>query len=144
MSSKASFTLATALPHRDFSAPVIPSLSLGLSLSSPYLMPERLDSFMRRMLVSRISRRVLAEHHLALSTAFYGQDDDPDDGDHVGIIYTGLKVRDSIKRCVKLLRDRQYHIGIPEELRQLGTDWPGVVIDGHVDTKLAYIREHLE
>ncbi|KAF7355339.1 Protein-serine/threonine kinase [Mycena sanguinolenta] len=46
---------------------VIPTLALGLSLSSPHLSPDDLDSFMRRMLVSRISRRVLAEHHIALS-----------------------------------------------------------------------------
>jgi pyruvate dehydrogenase kinase 2/3/4 len=60
---------------------------------------------MRRMLVSRISRRVLAEHHLALSSAFHGRDHDPDGGDHVGIIYTNLKVKDSIQRCVRYLTD---------------------------------------
>ncbi|KAF9652219.1 alpha-ketoacid dehydrogenase kinase [Thelephora ganbajun] len=128
----------------DEHGPVIPSLSLGLSLSSQYLAPERLDSFMRRMLVSRISRRVLAEHHLALSSAFHGRDHDPDGGDHVGIIYTNLKVKDSIQRCVRYLTEAADQS--PEEKN------PGkavlrrhnVVIDGQLDTEFSYIREHLE
>lgn len=123
---------------------MIPTLALGLSLSSPYLAPDRLDSFMRRMLVSRISRRVLAEHHLALSDTLHGQDNDPDGGEHVGIIYTGLSVRNSIDRCVRLLRERPYHLGSPKELCDLATTRPKVTIDGHVDTKFGYIREHLE
>lgn len=57
------YSLLQSLANRSFSATVIPALSLGLSLSSPYLAPERLDSFIRRMLISRISRRVLVEHH---------------------------------------------------------------------------------
>lgn len=99
---------------------------------------------MRRMLVSRISRRVLAEHHLALSSAFHGRDHDPDGGDHVGIIYTNLNVKDCIQRCVRYLTDAANQS--PEEkipgkalLRE-----PKVVIDGQLDTEFSYIREHLE
>ena len=117
---------------------MIPSLSLGLSLSSQYLAPERLDSFMRRMLVSRISRRVLAEHHLALSSAYHGRDHDPDGGDHVGIIYTNLRVKDSIQRCVKYLTEEDQASG-----RGL-LKKPNIVIDGQLDTEFSYIREHLE
>jgi len=123
---------------------VIPNLALGLSLSSQYLAPERLDSFMRRMLVSRISRRVLAEHHLALSSAFHGRDHDPDGGDHVGIIYTNLKVKDSIERCVRYLTEAADQS--PEE-RSTGKAFfrrSNVVIDGQLDTEFSYIREHLE
>jgi pyruvate dehydrogenase kinase 2/3/4 len=116
---------------------VIPSLSLGLSLSSHFLAPERLDSFMRRMLVSRISRRVLAEHHLALSSAFHGRDHDPDGGDHVGIIYTNLNVKDCIQRCVRYLAAADQSPG--ERIKK-----PKVVIDGQVHTEFSYIREHLE
>ena len=131
------------------SGPVIPSLSLGLSLSSQYLAPERLDSFMRRMLVSRISRRVLAEHHLALSSAFHGRDHDPDGGDHVGIIYTNLKVKDSIQRCVRYLTEAadQSSPTWLEDGRGPGEPSlraPNVVIDGQLDTEFSYIREHLE
>jgi len=125
------------------SAVVIPNLSLGLSLSSPYLAPELLDSFMRRMLVSRISRRVLAEHHLALSHSFNTEVKESGINDrHVGIIYTDLNVKRSIDKCAKLLKEHPHHIdenhGIPS------THWPDVVVDGHLDTTFAYIKEHVE
>ena len=99
---------------------------------------------MRRMLVSRISRRVLAEHHLALSSAFHGRDRDPDGGEHVGIIYTNLKVKDCIQRCMKYLADA---VNQPSEGRNPGKAFlgkPRVVIDGQLDAEFSYIREHLE
>jgi hypothetical protein len=123
---------------------VIPSLSLGLSLSSHFLAPERLDSFMRRMLVSRISRRVLAEHHLALSSAFHGRDRDPDGGDHVGIIYTNLKVKDCIQRCVRYLSESADQSPEEPDPGKAFFKKPNVVIDGQLDTEFSYIREHLE
>jgi len=126
------------------SGPVIPSLALGLSLSSQYLAPERLDSFMRRMLVSRISRRVLAEHHLALSSAFHGRDHDPDGGDHVGIIYTNLKVKDCVQRCVRYLTDAANQSAEERNPGKVLPRRPNVVIDGQLDTEFSYIREHLE
>ena len=101
------------------------------------------------MLVSRISRRVLAEHHVALSSAFHGMDHDPDGGDHVGIIYTNLKVKDSIQRCVRYLTEAADQ-SLPtwlEDERESGKTilrMPNVVIDGQLDTEFSYIREHLE
>jgi hypothetical protein len=125
------------------SAVVIPNLSLGLSLSSPYLAPELLDSFMRRMLISRISRRVLAEHHLALSDSYNGKVEESSTTEqHVGIIYTGLNVKQSIDKCTKLLKERSHHTdenyGVPS------THWPDVIVEGHLDTNFAYIKEHVE
>ncbi|TFY81850.1 hypothetical protein EWM64_g2162 [Hericium alpestre] len=120
----------------DEHAVVIPSLTLGLSLASPYLDPDQLDTFMRRMLVSRISRRVLAEHHIALSNAFSKR---AAGNDHVGIIYTDLSVKESVKKCAKLLREN-----LPQEDGGSKEAWPEIVIDGHLDTKFAYLREHLE
>ncbi|KAF5370133.1 hypothetical protein D9758_001021 [Tetrapyrgos nigripes] len=122
---------------------VIPNLSLGLSLSSPYLPPDTLDLFMHRMLVSRISRRVLTQHHLALSDTYMGKkslrytDSEP----RVGIIYTGLDVRRSIEKCAKLLK-RGPLASESDEIEN-GT-MPEVVIEGNLDTKFSYIREHLE
>lgn len=123
------------------SATVIPNLSLGLSLSSPYLPPDQLDAFMRRMLVSRISRRVLAEHHIALSDIHAGRYQESSGEPHVGIIFTGLNVRQSIERCARLLRERP--LGMDQD-RIYAKGWPEVVVDGHVDTKFSFIREHLE
>lgn len=150
------------LPHTSvprcnlppFSSTVIPNLSLGLSLASPYLTPDRLDSFMRRMLVSRISRRVLAEHHIALSKDLQsrrqGETTTPH-SDHVGIIYTGLNIKQSIEKCATYLRSRALDV---EDEAQNGLNgagpgnrtaaWSEVVIDGHTDTTFPYIPEHLE
>lgn len=121
----------------------IPNLSLGLSLSSPYLPPERLDTFMRRMLVSRISRRVLAEHHISLSgTVAQRLKGEPLPHDHVGIIYTGLSVKDCIEKCTRVLRKRPHNID--QDFDISGSSWSELIQDGHVDTKFPYIREHLE
>jgi len=111
---------------------VIPSLSLGLSLASPHLSPDDLDSFMRRMLVSRISRRVLAEHHISLSDMHSGRQASTNLGEpHVGIIFTGLNVKRCVDKCGNLLRER-------------GNGWPEIVVDGHLETHFSYIKEHLE
>ncbi|KAJ7276430.1 alpha-ketoacid dehydrogenase kinase [Mycena haematopus] len=109
---------------------VIPTLALGLSLSSPHLSPDDLDSFMRRMLVSRISRRVLAEHHIALSEIRSGKQATHGEP-QVGIIFTGLNVKRCIETCGTLLRQRR-------------DDWPEIQVDGHLNTSFAYIKEHLE
>ncbi|KAI0081785.1 alpha-ketoacid dehydrogenase kinase [Panus rudis PR-1116 ss-1] len=129
----------------DDHATVIPNLSLGLSLSSPYLAPDRLDSFMRRMLVSRISRRVLAEHHIALSHfAKSTRDGEQSQKDHVGIIHTGLNVKECIDRCTMYLRNRRTDADgdLVEGVNE--ADWSEVIVDGHLDTRFAYIRQHLE
>ncbi|KAF4619902.1 hypothetical protein D9613_005053 [Agrocybe pediades] len=127
----------------DEHAPVIPNLSLGLSLSSPYLPPDKLDSFMRRMLISRISRRVLAEHHIALSETFSGRGKTTEGEPHVGIIFTGLNVKQSIEHCATLLNESP--LWATESLGSGGySKRANVLIDGHLDTNFAYIREHLE
>lgn len=95
------------------------------------------------MLVSRISRRVLAEHHLALTKSL-GQDSLEAQDPHVGIIYTALNLKSSIERCVKLLQTRSYDIEDDTEENKSDTGWPEVIVDGHLDTKFSYIREHLE
>lgn len=126
-------------------ATVIPNISLGLSLSSPHLAPDRLDSFMRRMLVSRISRRVLAEHHIALSRAFRNERNGNGVlNQHVGIIDTGLNVTESIQRCAQYLRNRPCNVDQDPINTTNDAEWSDVILDGHLDTKFAYIREHLE
>jgi len=128
------------------SAPVIPSLSLGLSLSSHYLAPEKLDSFMRRMLISRISRRVLAEHHIALSETFSGRGRQTDGEPHVGIIFTGLNVKRTVEHCAQLLKESPLWNANSSDLTGNinRSRRPDVQIYGHIGTSFAYIREHLE
>jgi pyruvate dehydrogenase kinase 2/3/4 len=96
---------------------------------------------MRRMLVSRISRRVLVEHHIALSDIHAGKHNETSEEPHVGIIFTGLDVRRSIEKCARLLREKPMWVA---DHGNGGKRWPEVVIDGHLETKFSYIREHLE
>ena len=137
----------TSLDHcpRPRSADIIPNLSQGLSLAYPHLTPDQLDAFMRRMLVSRISRRVLAEHHIALSDSVAGRDDGSSEEErHVGIIYTGLNVEKSVRRCAALLHQLAHDSDDAECPNNRDIRWPEVVIEGHTGTQFAYIREHLE
>ncbi|KAI0698590.1 branched-chain alpha-ketoacid dehydrogenase [Cytidiella melzeri] len=130
----------------DEHSTVIPNLSLGLTLASPYLAPDRLDSFMRRMLVSRISRRVLAEHHIALSRDLQSKrDGDNSRSDHVGIIYTSLNIKNSIDRCANYLRSRAFDVDrdTPDGSNTTA-NWSEIIVDGHTDTTFPYIPEHLE
>jgi len=121
-----------------------------MSLSSPHIPPDKLDNFMHRMLVSRISRRVLAEHHIALSEIYAGKRDElrASGEPHIGIIFTDLNVKRSIERCARLLRERP--VGIEDNFGDEGDriikerGWPEVVVDGHTEVKFAYIREQLE
>ena len=98
------------------------------------------------MLVSRISRRVLAEHHIALSKDYKArQDGEGGRPDHVGVIYTGLSIRESIERCTQYLRSRAFDVDsdMPSH-SNWSADWSEVIVDGHTDTKFPYIRQHLE
>ena len=99
---------------------------------------------MRRMLVSRISRRVLAEHHIALTRQVNARDESHARA-NVGIIATALDVNDCIVKCAAYLQQRPYHMEEDALKKNLSdSPWPELEIDGHVSTKFAYIREHLE
>ncbi|KAG8833851.1 hypothetical protein FRC17_009968 [Serendipita sp. 399] len=128
-------------------AAAIPTLSLGLSISSPYLDSDELDSFMRRMLVSRISRRVLAEHHLALTEDLMAKKTSGDNQDaNVGVIFTKLSVKRCFDKFIRLLASDET---MTNRLRQdsllRGMEkLPEIIVDGDLHTTFSYIREHLE
>lgn len=126
------------------SASIIPSLVLGLSLSSPYLLPDQLDAFINRMLVSRISRRVLAQHHIALTEDFR-QKARTREAHRVGIIHTDMKPADSIEKCATLLRSNPRSVMyFDPENRHARHECPQVLVEGHRDAKFAYIRDQFE
>ncbi|KAE8212978.1 hypothetical protein CF327_g3452 [Tilletia walkeri] len=124
---------------------VIPSLALGMVESSHLLAPAQLDGFMERMLRSRISRRVLAEQHIALSDSlddpFFFPEDESNGkgmGTHIGIIYTHLSPASVVRKAAKLLRD-VFKKENPNIERM-----PPVAMDGNLDCQFSYIPEHLE
>jgi hypothetical protein len=98
------------------------------------------------MFVSRISRRVLTEHHLALTQGLEEQENPQSSADNVGIIFTGLSVKRSLDKYIKmalasLQQSDQLH-GDPalQDTYKL----PDIVVDGEVDATFSYIKEHLE
>lgn len=98
------------------------------------------------MLVSRISRRVLAEHQIALTNEFTkGRTQNP--STHVGIIETELNPRKSIEHCVNVLNTSPRSV-LYRDATSAPDDrpvkCPRVIVDGHVDTTFAYIREQFE
>lgn len=97
------------------------------------------------MLVSRISRRVICEHHIALSETLAGRHPDGNSG-HVGVIYNEIGIKDTIERCIEMLKQRPRDMTDDDELKSMGArkgveeNWPTFKIDGHLDTKLSYIK----
>jgi pyruvate dehydrogenase kinase 2/3/4 len=83
---------------------------------------------MTRMLRSRISRRVLTEHHIALSSQFRSPRRQHDSERFVGIVDSQLEVAQLISRCAGLATG----------------DNVAVELDGSLEEKFAYIHEHLE
>lgn len=101
---------------------------------------------MHHMLVSRISRRVLAEHHIALSNLYSAQHHGgPAEQDRVGVIHLRLLVKDCIDKCARYLRRRSLDADQDEiSGPSAGAPWPEVFIEGHLDTRFSYIPAHLE
>lgn len=86
------------------------------------------------MLRSRISRRVLAEQHLALTNQFNDLHDHgpaAKQGRHIGIIDTSLSPAESIKALEPLLPKVT---GVKTE----------IIIEGNTDVRLAFIQEHIQ
>lgn len=145
MNSKSIHHFLTLL-LRTYSASVIPTLSLGLSISSPHLSSDELDSFLRRMLASRISRRVLAEHHLELTRGLEEKEGSKNFVDNVGIIFTGLNVKRSLDKYIKVALSSVHESDRLRSDSKLQEHYklPDIVVDGQVDATFSYIREHLE
>ncbi|CAD6888306.1 unnamed protein product [Tilletia caries] len=118
---------------------MIPSLALGMMESFHLLAPAQLDGFMERMLRSRISRRMLAEQHIALSDSlddpFHFPESEAKGTGTIGIIYTHLSCATLVRKAAKLLRD-VFRKENPDIERI-----PPVTMDGNLDSILITIVE---
>ncbi|KAF8926019.1 hypothetical protein BGZ58_000248 [Dissophora ornata] len=116
---------------------VIPQLALGIMESSKHIPPQQVDKFMNKMLRSRISRRVLAEQHISLTTNFNSPNHMMTDRGYIGIIYTHCRPRDIVERTALLAA---------ETCRQStgGMEPPKVMLDGNIDAEFSYIPDHIE
>ncbi|CAK1366027.1 [Pyruvate dehydrogenase (acetyl-transferring)] kinase 2, mitochondrial [Cercospora beticola] len=125
---------------------VIPQLAMGILEIQNAVSSEECDRFMRTLLRSRISRRVIAEQHLALTETFHSPWHFPNakkpltspEDEFVGEIFLKCKAKEVVEKCASTARElvrKAYgpQVAIPE-----------VVIQGHLDTTFPYIPSHLE
>ena len=126
--------------------PVIRRLAMGILEIQDSLSSEECDRVVTTLLRSRISRRVIAEQHLALTDTFHSPWHFPDsktpglgpEDDSVGEIFLRCNVKETIEKCAKTARElssRAYgpHVTIPE-----------IVLIGNLDPTFPYIPSHLE
>lgn len=106
---------------------VIPRLALGISECGEHMGSDRIDRFMQATLRSRISRRVLAEQHLALSQQYHHRQHDHhaartissirshqvmDDNNNVvggsaaAAVFSSCSARDTVAQCASLLAQK--------------------------------------
>ncbi|KAL2220244.1 putative pyruvate dehydrogenase kinase [Thermoascus aurantiacus ATCC 26904] len=123
---------------------VIPNLAMGVLECQDLVDPDEMDRFMNTILRARISRRVIAEQHLALTETFNSPWHFPDskartdlNADFVGEVFLKCNAKEVVERCGKLVQDL---------LRQSsGSDKiPEISVQGHLETTFPYILSHLE
>ncbi|OAL04284.1 alpha-ketoacid dehydrogenase kinase [Phaeosphaeriaceae sp. SRC1lsM3a] len=124
-------------------ATVIPRLAIGVLEVRGLMKPEETDKFMTTMLRSRISRRVIAEQHLALTETFNSPWHFPHaqqlhDQEAVGEIFLRCNAKEIVESCGSTTQDlvrRAYgpNVQIPE-----------IKVYGHLEATFPYILSHLE
>ncbi|KAL4864200.1 hypothetical protein BDV12DRAFT_16417 [Aspergillus spectabilis] len=123
---------------------VIPRLAMGVLECRGLLPADAMDQFMNTLLRARISRRVIAEQHLALTETFNspwhypGSQDRTDlNADFVGEVFLKCNAKEVVERCGKLVQDM---------IRQTsGSDKiPEISVRGHLDATFPYMLSHLE
>jgi hypothetical protein len=114
---------------------VIPLLVVGIHESQKYMEKEDLNKFMNETLQSRISRRVLAEQHIALSNSFDGVNP-PESQNVIGIVNNRCNPHSIVMKCAGLVSDLfrdVYEVPPPE-----------VTVDGNLHASFTYIPDHIE
>ncbi|KAL0944011.1 serine threonine-protein kinase [Colletotrichum truncatum] len=121
---------------------VIPKLSMGILESRGRMDAKDLDKFMNTILRSRISRRVIAEQHLALTETYHSPWFSPgaklSESEFIGEIFIKCVAKDVIERCTRavetLARSTYGHdVEVPE-----------IKVVGHLEASFPYILSHLE
>lgn len=124
---------------------VIPRLAMGVLECQGLMKPEETDKFMNTMLRARISRRVIAEQHLALTDTFHSPwhfpnsrvRNDPN-ADFIGEVFLKCNAREVVSRVAHQIRQ------LAQEAYGPNCQIPEVVLQGHENVTFPYILSHLE
>ncbi|KAG0125993.1 branched-chain alpha-ketoacid dehydrogenase [Tuber indicum] len=122
---------------------VIPSLAMGVLECNDLVPSHELDRFMNVILRSRISRRVIAEQHLALTDTFNSPFHFPDSvsnqpHDFVGEVFLRCNAREVVEQVGK------HTLELAREANGSTSPIPEIQIEGRLDTTFPYIPSHLE
>ncbi|KAL3422870.1 serine threonine-protein kinase [Phlyctema vagabunda] len=121
---------------------VIPKLAMGVLECKDLMKPEEMDKFMNTILRSRISRRVIAEQHLALTETFnspwHFPDAKPLDTEFIGEVFLKCNAKEVIERCGKEVQ------ALATAAYGESTIVPEIKLEGHLDATFPYILSHLE
>ena len=120
---------------------VIPNLVMGVLQCQEFVPSDVMDGFVHGMLRARISRRVIAEQHLALTETFNSPWHVPQtssEHDFVGEVLLRCDAREVIQRCGKVAQD------LCKPIDGAGPVVPQIKIQGHTDATFPYVLSHLE
>ncbi|KAJ5851356.1 uncharacterized protein N7529_010741 [Penicillium soppii] len=123
---------------------VIPNLAMGVLECRNLAPADKMDRLMNTLLRARISRRVIAEQHLALTETFNSPWHFPDshdrtdmNADFVGEVFLKCKAKEVVERCGKVAQDLMSKTSGSSQI-------PAITVQGHTDATFPYILSHLE
>ncbi|KAI1813564.1 branched-chain alpha-ketoacid dehydrogenase kinase [Poronia punctata] len=121
---------------------VIPKLAMGILECNDLMPGAELDRFMNTILRSRISRRVIAEQHLALTETFNSDWFSPgamlSESEFIGEVFLKCAARDVVERCGRAVTELARSANGPD------APIPEIRVDGHLQATFPYILSHLE
>ncbi|KAH6918828.1 P-loop containing nucleoside triphosphate hydrolase protein [Coprinopsis sp. MPI-PUGE-AT-0042] len=110
----------------------IPTMAKGFQECTKYMSFEDINAFLDGAIRNRISVRLIAEQHIAVTHAL---SDPPREGKEVGVIDTKCSPKEMVDVCGSFVSDLC--------MATLGSS-PRIVIDGYPEAHFAYIPVHLE
>ncbi|CAK5264058.1 unnamed protein product [Mycena citricolor] len=111
----------------------IPTMAKGFLESSKYISPAQITNFLDRAIQNRISIRLIAEQHIAISQALENVVEMQ--SDRIGVVDMNCSPTQMIRMCESYVAELS--------LATLGAS-PSIEIDGFPDSTLAYVPVHLE
>ncbi|KAG8529787.1 uncharacterized protein KY384_005268 [Bacidia gigantensis] len=124
---------------------VLPRLTMGILECRDLLQPTEIDKFMHTLLKSRISRRVIAEQHLALTEMFNAPWHFPDakadidsNADFIGEVFLRCNAREVVQSCW----DRV--VALAKIAYGAECALPDLMLEGNLEATFPYILTHLQ
>ncbi|KAK5191709.1 putative protein kinase [Exophiala xenobiotica] len=120
---------------------VIPNLVMGVLECQELVSADTMDKFVQAMLRARISRRVIAEQHLALTETFNSPWHVPQpssENEFVGEVLLRCNAKEIIERVGK------FTVDICKSSAGADPMTPEIKIQGHVNATFPYVLSHLE